>query len=154
MSAYCAESDMQARFSTRLLVQLTDLPTNDSSPPATTITVAVLDQAIADASAEIDSYLALAYTLPLSGGTPPALLPVACDLSLGNLYKRNTMAVPQHVADAVSAARSWLKRVAAREARLYPDTQDDAAGQAEGVGMPETNDLRRDYSMRKLRDVL
>jgi phage gp36-like protein len=154
VSAYCAQADMQARYDTRLLIQLTDLPTSDQTPPATTITAGVLDQAVADASGEIDSYLATVYTLPLVGGTPAPLLPVACTLTLGYLYQRNGIAVPQHIADSMSAARSWLKRLADRTVRLYPDAQDDPAGQAEGAGMPQTNELRRDFSMRNLKDVL
>jgi phage gp36-like protein len=154
MTAYCAQSDLQARFNTRLLIQLTDLPESDATPPATTITGAVLTQAIADASAEIDSYLAVEYTLPL-GSTPPYLVSVACDLVLAALYRRNTMAVPDHVSSAESAARGWLKKVQAREVRLFPaQADDDAADIGEGAGMPQTNELEREMSRRKLRDAL
>jgi phage gp36-like protein len=155
MSAYCAEADMQARYATRLLIQLTDLPTDDAAPPATTITAAVLNQAIADTSAEIDSNLSVVYSLPLVGDTPPALLDVACKLTLARLYERNALAVPDHVTSSASAARSWLKRLAAGEVRLYA-TQlvDDATRQAEGAGMPQTNDLHREFTMRNLKDVL
>jgi phage gp36-like protein len=154
MTAYCAQADMQARFTTRLLIQLTDLPESDATPPATTITLSVLDQAIADASNLIDSYLSVEYALPLPS-TPPYLVSIACDLTLAALYRRNPMAVPESVTAGESAAKGWLKKVQDRDVRLFPaQADDDAADIGEGAGMPETNDLRRDFSMRNMKDVL
>lgn len=77
--SYAASSDMIARYLNRDLVQLT----NDD-PTATTINTAPLDQALTDASAEIDAYLEGRFALPLTD--PPAVLNrLACDIAMYRL---------------------------------------------------------------------
>lgn len=77
--AYCTKQDLIDRFGEAELIQLTDRP--DPATGATTgaIVDSVLNQAIADADAEINGYLAK-YTLPLAT-VPTVLVRSACDLA-------------------------------------------------------------------------
>jgi phage gp36-like protein len=77
---YCTRDDMITRFSIEELIELTD---KDGSTGA--IVDAVVDQAIADASATIDGYIGGRYQLPLSS-VPSILLRMACDLARYFLY--------------------------------------------------------------------
>src|SRR5260370_16944956 len=73
---YAQPSDMIARYPNRDLVQLTN-----EDPTQTVVNQIVLQQALADASAEIDGYLESRFTLPLSD--PPAVLaPLTSDAPL------------------------------------------------------------------------
>jgi phage gp36-like protein len=76
---YAQPSDMIARYPNRDLVQLTN-----EDPTQTTVNQAALQQALADASAEIDGYLESRFALPLSD--PPAVLVrLACDIAMYRL---------------------------------------------------------------------
>jgi len=76
--AYCVKADMVSRFSEIEMVQLTD------QDNLGIIDDTVLDLAINDASAEIDSYLGN-YTLPLVT-VPLSLVRIACDIARYYLY--------------------------------------------------------------------
>lgn len=70
---------MVARYPNRDLVQLTN-----EDPTQTTINTTVIDQALADASAEIDGYLDGRFALPLND--PPVVLNrLACDVAMYRL---------------------------------------------------------------------
>ena len=76
---YAQPSDMIARYPNRDLVQLTN-----EDPTQTVVNQIVLQQALADASAEIDGYLESRFTLPLSD--PPAVLArLTCDVAMYRL---------------------------------------------------------------------
>jgi phage gp36-like protein len=144
---YCTKADMLARFDPRTLVQLTDRPADDTVPPATTITDSVLDQAIADASALIDSYLAVIATLPLPS-VPAVLTAMACNLVLAALYRD---AMPDHVALLRKNAIGWLEGVRDNKIRLFTDGTTTTEG--EGAGLPELDYPARQFDACKLRDV-
>ncbi len=147
MTAYCTKDDMLARFDPRTLVQLTDRPADDTVPPATAITDSVLNQAMADAGDLIDTYLAVAHTLPLPS-TPPALVKVACEISLATLYRD---AMPEHVEKLKSAALGWLRDVRDNKVRLFPN---DAPTEGKGAGLVERSGPDRKFTATTLRDVL
>lgn len=74
--SYAAAQDIINRYPNRDLVQLTN-----EDPAATTVNTAALDQALADASAEIDGYLGGRFALPLTD--PPMVLSrLACDIAM------------------------------------------------------------------------
>ena len=76
---YAQPSDMIARYPNRDLVQLTN-----EDPTQTVVDQTVLQQAIADASSEIDGYLESRFTLPLTD--PPAVLArLTCDIAMYRL---------------------------------------------------------------------
>lgn len=78
--AYAALTDMQSRFGEDELVQLTDRHGDGMIDPV------ALEQALIDASAVIDGYLAGRYPVPLAP-VPPILVGYACDLARLRLYK-------------------------------------------------------------------
>lgn len=71
--------------------------------------------AIADASAEIDGVLAIAYDLPLPEGTWPLLTGIACALARHRLYDD---AEPEAVKEAALRARAKLRSIADGKYRL------------------------------------
>jgi phage gp36-like protein len=89
--SYASADDMIARYPNRDLVQLTN-----EDPTATTVNDAALQQALADASAEIDGYLEGRFALPLA--QPPAVLNrLACDIAM---YRLQSLRPLHDLADA------------------------------------------------------
>ncbi len=137
--AYASPNDMIARYPNRDLVQLT----NDD-PATVTINAATLQQALDDASAEIDGYLDGRFALPLAD--PPAMLNrLACDIAM---YRLQALRPLHDIADArrrYDDAIALLGKVAAGTVTLglSPDNQDapdapgsivvDAGGDPSGV---------------------
>ncbi len=77
--SYSTSADMAARYPNRDLVQLTN-----EDPTQVIVNTAPIEQALADASAEIDGYLESRFTLPLTD--PPAVLNrLACDIAMYRL---------------------------------------------------------------------
>jgi Mu-like prophage protein gp36 len=96
--AYAAATDFIARFGADELLQLSG---SSGDSPA-------LDQALADAGNEIDSYLAVRYQLPLST-VPPVLARVACDIARYRLWDQGAS---EEVANRYAADVKWLSSVA------------------------------------------
>ena len=120
---YCTQADIEARFGQAELVQLTD-----RSRTGTVDAVAVA-QAIGDATAEIDVYLATRYTLPLSA-VPPVLVRVACDLAVYHLFAaRRSGGVVESVRDRYKDAVRLLENISKGSVTLGaeppPATADD-----------------------------
>lgn len=138
---------MLARYQPRTLVQLTDRPADDTVPVATTITDSVLDQAIADASDLIDSYLAVVTPLPLTD-VPPRLVACCCTLVFASLYQD---AAPEKVSKDRDREMGWLRDVRDNKIRLFPD---GASTEGEGAGLVETNGSERMFTRDSLKDAL
>jgi phage gp36-like protein len=114
---YATQSDLTDRFGAVELAQLTDRTSG------LVIDTVVLARALADADAEIDSYLATRYALPLAS-TPVVLVRLAADMARYRLYDdRVTESVRVRYQDAVSL----LKRLASGEVRLDGATTPPAA---------------------------
>jgi len=77
--SYCTKQDLIDRFGENELVDLTD---RDNLG---VINNTVLDQAINDASAEMDGYLGGRYQLPLAT-VPPVLKALCCNVARYKLY--------------------------------------------------------------------
>jgi|GEM_PF-3832273 len=81
---YCTSDDIIARrLTNEKLVELT----NDT-PDGAVIDQVKVDTAIADAQAEIDSYLRGRISLPLEGPVPAILRRIAVNIAVRNLYLR------------------------------------------------------------------
>lgn len=110
--SYATPDDIVNRYSNRDLVQLTN-----EDPTATTVNTAVLAQALADASAEIDGYLGGRFALALTD--PPAVLNrLACDIAM---YRLQALRPLHDLADArkrYDDAVAMLTRVATGELTL------------------------------------
>ncbi len=110
--AYATQQDMIDRYGLPRLVQLTDV----NEPQTGGLVDAVLDARLADASAEIDGYLAGRVALPLA--SPPAHLKnLCCRLAYAMLL--GASASEADLAD-VKAARQYLTDVASGKVLLAP----------------------------------
>ncbi|MGE4501982.1 MAG: gp436 family protein [Thiomicrospira sp.] len=98
---YCTQADLINRFGEWELVGLTN-------PGGDTINTAALDQAMADAGAEIEAYLGGRYALPLNP-VPKVLNRIACNLARYYLYDN---AVPDTVEKTYQDSLRFLKDVA------------------------------------------
>jgi len=102
---YASQQDLIDRFGELEIIQLTD---RDNVPPEA-IGTDVVDRALADADALIDSYLAAHYALPLSSA-PPSLVKAAADIA--RFYLWGDRADPK---GAIRAAHDdavrWLERL-------------------------------------------
>ena len=102
--AYCSQSDLLTMISQEDLAELTadsgDLPD-----------AFVVEDAIAQADAEIDAYLGNRYTLPLTPA-PPRVKALSVDMAIYHLYSRRNV-TPAVRRDKYEAAVAFLKAVAA-----------------------------------------
>lgn len=98
---YAADTDFSARFGAAELLQLTDRDGDGIADAG------VFDDAAADASAEIDGYLAVRYALPLST-VPPILVRVCCDIARYRLYANHAS---EEVSNRYTEAVKWLTNV-------------------------------------------
>lgn len=111
---YATQQDLVDRFGEDELRQLTDRDNSGS------IDTAVLDQALADASEEIDSYVGARYRLPLST-VPQILVRWAADIARYHLYDD---AAPEQVQKRYDAVRSSMRMLAEGKTTLGLDTDD------------------------------
>lgn len=115
---YASQTDLVDRFGELELAQRTDR-TN-----GTVIDTVVLGRALADADAEIDSYLATRYTLPLAS-TPVVINRLACDITRYRLFDDG---VPETVRQRYEDAVSLLKRLASGDVLLAGSAAAAVAG--------------------------
>lgn len=115
---YCTQQNMIDRFGNDELAELTDRQQLGE------IDTAVLDAAIADATADIDMYLAVRYTLPL-GVVPGFLTRLSCDIARYYLYDGSA---PERVKDANDAAMKLLHSIARGEIDLNVGEASAGAG--------------------------
>ncbi|MBI3771464.1 MAG: DUF1320 domain-containing protein [Gammaproteobacteria bacterium] len=114
---YITRKQLIDRFGNTELEQLTDRLNRGQ------IDTAVLDEAIADAGATIDSYLQQAYSLPLAQALIDAspLKRICGDLVLFYLYSNGA---PEHAEKNHDKAIAWLRDIASGKATLgEQDTQ-------------------------------
>lgn len=135
--AYAAITDMAARFSEQDLILLTRRPSSDPNQ----INEPVLEQALTDASAEINSYLAGRYQLPLTT-VPEALPRVCCDLARYFLAGQNA---PDHITQRYRDAIAWLRSVNKGDIALGID---QSGGNAQQHDMAEMESAGSVFSRR------
>lgn len=107
---YCTQAELETRYGTALLVQLSD---RDETPSGA-IDAALIARAIADADALIDGYLAPRYALPLAA-TPQLVK----DLSLRiSIYYAHAGVAGDKIAKDYDQALKQLKDIGAGTIRL------------------------------------
>lgn len=119
---YATVADLEQRMGEQELAQLTD-PLHSGSPdPALALA------ALADASAEIDGYLAVRYRLPLPT-VPTVLVRMACDLARLALWRD---VAPERVVSQAEHARRLLRDLSrgAMSLGLAQDVQAPTPSQA------------------------
>lgn len=125
---YATQQDMIDRFGSAEMIELTDR----EEPFTSAIVASVMTDALADATAEIDSYIAVRYALPLPS-TPKMLEKVCCDIARKNLYKDRPLdEVTENYKDAVA----WLTKVSKGVAELDIDGAEPAG---DTTGAPVLN---------------
>ncbi|MDX1755883.1 MAG: phage protein Gp36 family protein [Marinobacter sp.] len=117
---YATQADMVERFGEGELIDLTDRNHTGA------IDATVLGRALADATAEIDGYLASRYDLPLAS-TPVVLVRVCADLARYYLHDDHA---PEQVTERHKAAVALLRRISDGQVSL---------GASESGGTPTTN---------------
>lgn len=106
---YASRDDLFERFGQVSIENLERMVSADKQPSA-----AITEAAIADASEEADSYIAVSYSLPLPA-VPAALKRVVCDIARYRLHsQQSTEEITQRYEDAIA----WLKRIADKKAVL------------------------------------
>jgi len=113
---YCTQQDLVVRYGELELIQLTD-----REGLLGAIDTAVLNAALADASAEIDAYLRDGgYAIPLAQ-VPQTLTRHACQMARHYLYDGLR---PEQVQKDYQESLRWLERVAAGQVRLTESRTD------------------------------
>lgn len=122
---YATPDNMLSRFGEQDLTLLTER--EDSVPGE--INLALLEQALRDASAEIDGYIAGRYVLPLT--TVPAVLERnCCDIARYFLYGDKA---PEQIEKRYTAVVKFLTAVSKGDISLGLATTGETAGQSELV---------------------
>lgn len=105
---YATQDDLETRYGSEELRQLTD------RTAGTTIDGGVVERAIADAVAQIDSYVGARYLVPLSP-VPDVINRICCDIARYYLYEdRVTEQVRKRYEDCIEL----LKAIANGKAQL------------------------------------
>ena len=115
--AYCTQSDLLTMIP---LQELAELTADSGDTPDS----GVVNEAIHRADAEIDAYLGMRYTLPLSP-LPDQVKGLSIDMALYHLYSRRSVA-PTVRRQKYEAAISFLKLVAEGEA-VVEDVDGDSS---------------------------
>jgi phage gp36-like protein len=123
---YALATDMIARYSNRDLVEL-----SNEDPTQTSVNTGTLQQALDDASAEIDGYLESRFALPLND-PPTVLTRMTCDIAM---YRMQSLRPLHDLADArkrYDDAIELLMRVARGEVTLGLAADNAEPAQAAG----------------------
>ena len=141
--SYATPQDLINRYPNRDLVQL-----SNEDPTLTTINTTVLQQALDDASAEIDGYLGGRFALPLTDA-PEVLDRLACDVAI---YRLQSLRPIHDLADArrrYDDAIAMLTKVAAGEMTLGIGVDGHETSNAQGV--EQAAEPARMFSRKKMR---
>lgn len=136
---YATQQQLVDRYGERLIVQVSDR----ADPPAGTIDAAVVANALGQADAVIDGYLAGRYLLPLAA-VPPLLEPIAQAIAI---YKLHTYSPEAKIDDEYKAAIADLVRIASGTIRLPAAGVEPEGNQASGV---IATDRARDFTPENL----
>lgn len=120
--AYATLDDMLEQVAEADLIALTD------DDGAGAVSTSVVDRAIENAGAVIDSYCAGRCTVPFSP-VPEVIRMTAVDLAVFNLYSRRThIETPPVILERQRQAVSWLKRVQDGLATVGPAPAQESMG--------------------------
>lgn len=104
--SYASAADLKARYEDARLAELTDplgAATDDTK----------LDLALADASAETDSYLAARFALPIAADqVPTSLVQIVCDIAMYRLFSLRPMGDVEDARARYKDAIARLKLIA------------------------------------------
>jgi phage gp36-like protein len=140
---YCSVDDIKNRIPNETLIGLTQDDSSATAPDDTKIT-----NAITDADAKIDFYLAKRYEVPFAS-VPGAIKLISIDITRYNLYKRKyDVEFPESVSDSYNEAIEMLKQIRNGEINLLGATmQDDASEEFTVLTNIDEDDIVYDKDM-------
>lgn len=145
MGDYVSQSDLDKRLGTGLLVNLTN-----EDPDATTVDTDAMNEAIADAEAEVNGYVGARYALPLTSPYPRLVVSLARRLTIYHLYSLQPGMVPEDVQKDYDSAIADLEKISKGTISLGLTT---AGTDATGSSESDLVTIRRGgYSRRLGRD--
>jgi len=115
---YATQTDLIARYGTQ---EVSDISDYDATGAADDAAVSI---ALADASVEMDAYIAISCTLPLLKPYPALLVRLCCELARYALYKDKAS---ESVRNGREDAIALLRRIASGEAQLQLSSDTPAA---------------------------
>lgn len=139
---YATQQDLVDRFGETEVIQLSDRASTGA------IDAAVVAAKLADAEAEIDSYLAGRYTLPLDP-VPLTLQRIACDITRYHLYDDRPT---EYVAKRYDAAVAFLKAVNKGDIQLGVDA--GGAAPPSQAGAPSFTSCEPVFTRDTLKDFV
>ncbi|MDR3152888.1 MAG: DUF1320 domain-containing protein [Deltaproteobacteria bacterium] len=143
MAAYATRIDMAERYGESEMKGL------EAGKIATTVAAA-----LADASAEADSYLAARYVLPLPDGKAyPSLRWAVCDMARYRLWEAKPKDEEDTVAVRYRRAVSWLQEVAAGDAALLDAGGEEPPAAGRGCSAVVLSGRRKVFTNRVLRGM-
>lgn len=128
---YATRKDLEARFGEDELQELDLMQTAGNS----------IEEALQDASEEIDSYIAVRYVLPLPS-TPSTLKRIACNIARFRLYFQSPT---EEVENRYKAEIDFLKRVADGKATLNILNPQNEVTEEKPVNAPSTLPIGSTY---------
>jgi phage gp36-like protein len=130
--AYCTLEDMEKALPSQAVTQLTD-----DEGDGTRVQERV-DEAIAKADGEIDTYLGGRYAVPLSS-VPEIVRSCSVDISVYHLYKRKVEEVPPTRDDAYRNALRVLREIRDGKMKLPVAEADTVSASGFAMGIVETS---------------
>lgn len=140
---YSTLDDIKKLLPEETVIQLTD----DDSVGA--VDSALVDEAIAQADAEIDSYCGNRYAVPFAAA-PDIVKKCSVDIAIYNLYSRRVEEIPQTRADRYKNAVRQLEGIARGIISIGVDPPPSAASQ--GEQRADITGPDRNFSRSKLED--
>lgn len=129
---YATRNDLETRFGEGELQQLEMMQTVGNS----------IEEALQDASEEIDSYIAVRYVLPLPS-TPSTLKRIACNVARYRLYFQQPT---EEIENRYKAEIDFLKRVADGKATLNILNPQNEVGEEQPKNKPSTMPIGTTYT--------
>ncbi len=126
--AYCTLDDLENMIPEAVLIQLTDDAGTD------TVDQGAIDDAIAQADAEIDSYCGTRYAVPFAT-VPDVVKKASVDIAIYNLYSRRVEEIPQTRTDRYKNAVRLLEAISKGTISIGVDPAPAEASQ----GLAESN---------------
>lgn len=140
---YCTLDDIKKLLPEDILVQLTDDEGNGI------VNQERVDEAIAQADAEINSYCAVKYSTPFAV-TPDLVKKCSVDIAIYNIYSRKLEEIPQTRTDRYRNAIRQLEGISRGTVSLGEDPPPPAASQ--GSERPDITGSGRIFTRSKMED--
>jgi phage gp36-like protein len=125
--AYSTLTDLKKLLPEELLIQLTD------DEGAGVVNQGRIDEAIAGADTEIDSYCGVKYAVPFAAPVPDLVKKLSIDISIYNLYSRKVEELPATRADRYKNAIRQLEGIAGGKISIGEATEPTPAAGADGA---------------------